>query len=497
MGYTVAEIDTVLAYYCEKSYQKYLKEYDEIVLPYSQIVDEEIKQKYAKDKVYRELEQGIQGLEIKLNTVASSRGDYIFTTFSFGVDQSEFGQMVSEVILKVRMGGQGKKGFKKQMLFPKLIFLYDEELHGAGKKLEHLFDYAAECSSKAMYPDYLSLSGDGYVAEMYKKYGRIVSAMGCRAYLSPYFERGGMYPADEADKPYFIGRFNIGAVTLHLPYIYEKAKRDGKDFYDVLDYYLEMIRNIHIRTYEYLGKMKASTNPIGFTQGGFVGGNLGYDDCIAPVLKSATASFGYTALNELCQLHYGRSIKTDNSFAVEVIDHINSKIEQFKKEDGNLYALYATPAESLVGLQVKQFRREFGIIENVSDKEYMSNGFHCHVAEKITPFEKQDAEYELFHKSNGGHITYTKYPIGYNIDAIKTIVRRGMAYGFYQGVNLALSYCDDCGYQQLDMEVCPKCHSTNLTKVERMNGYLSYSRVKGDSRLNDAKMAEIAERESM
>lgn len=117
-GYTVAEIDTVLAYYCEKSYQKYLKEYDEIVLPYSQIVDEEIKQKYAKDKVYRELEQGIQGLEIKLNTVASSRGDYIFTTFSFGVDQSEFGQMVSEVILKVRMGGQGKKGFKKQMLFP-------------------------------------------------------------------------------------------------------------------------------------------------------------------------------------------------------------------------------------------------------------------------------------------------------------------------------------------------------------------------------------------
>lgn len=178
MGYTVAEIDTVLAYYCEKSYQKYLKEYDEIVLPYSQIVDEEIKQKYAKDKVYRELEQGIQGLEIKLNTVASSRGDYIFTTFSFGVDQSEFGQMVSEVILKVRMGGQGKKGFKKQMLFPKLIFLYDEELHGAGKKLEHLFDYAAECSSKAMYPDYLSLSGDGYVAEMYKKYGRIVSAMG-------------------------------------------------------------------------------------------------------------------------------------------------------------------------------------------------------------------------------------------------------------------------------------------------------------------------------
>lgn len=127
----------------------------------------------------------------------------------------------------------------------------------------------------------------------------------------------------------------------------------------------------------------------------------------------------------------------------------------------------------------------------------MSNGFHCHVAEDITPFEKQDAEYELFHKANGGHITYTKYPIAYNLDAIKAIVRRGMRYGFYQGVNLALSYCDDCGHQELDMDTCTKCGSYNLTKVERMNGYLSYSRVKGDSRLNEAKMDEIDDRKSM
>ena len=346
-GYTVAEIDSVLSYYCEKSYKIYFEEYRKLAIELDSTISlHSLYQKaesYAKDKVYRELEQGIQGLEIKLNTVASSRGDYIFTTFSFGVDQNEFAQMVSEVILKVRMGGQGKAGFKKQMLFPKLIFLYDEELHGKNKPLEHLFDTAVQCSSKSMYPDYLSLSGDGYVADMYKKYGRIVSAMGCRAYLSPYFEKGGMFPVDETDKPYFIGRFNIGAITLHLPLIYQEAKETGKDFYEILDYYLEMIRKIHIRTYEYLGKMKASTNPIGFTQGGFVGGTLGYDDPIAPVLKSATASFGYTALNELCQLHYDKSIKEDNSFANEVIDYINSKITQFKEEDGNLYALYATP----------------------------------------------------------------------------------------------------------------------------------------------------------
>lgn len=498
MGYTVPRIDTVLAYYCEKSYARYVEEYANIVAwELGKEVENSNAHFYAIKKVRRELEQGIQGLEIKLNTVASSRGDYPFTTFTFGIDTSEFGRMVSEVILKVRMNGQGKDGYKKPVLFPKLSFLYDEALHGEGGELEYLFDIACQCSAKAMYPDYLSLTGDGYVADMYKKYGEVVSGMGCRAYLSPYYREGGMYQAHENDTPYFEGRFNIGAITLHLPLIYQEAKTTGQDFYKLLDYYLEMIRQLHIRTYEYLGKMKASTNPLGFTQGGFVGGTLKYDEPIAPVLKSATASFGFTALNELCQLHYGKSIKEDNSFANEVIDYINDRINTFKVLDGNLYALYATPAESLVGLQVKQFRERFGIIENVSDKSYMSNGFHCHVAEKITPFEKQDAEYELFHKANGGHITYTKYPISYNLQAIKTILRRGMRYGFYQGVNLALSFCDDCGYQELDMEVCTKCGSSNLTKVERMNGYLSYSRVKGDSRLNDAKMDEIADRESM
>lgn len=496
-GYTVAEVDSVLAPYCEKSYQKYRKEYLDILLQNNiENVSEEMIHAYAKQKVYRELEQGIQGLEIKLNTVGSSRGDYPFTTFSFGIDKSEFGQMVSEVILKVRKNGQGKDGFKKPVLFPKLVFIYSDELHGKGKKLEHLFDKAIACSSKAMYPDYLSVDS-GYVGDMYKKYGRVVSPMGCRAYLSPWFEKGGMNPADENDKPIFISRANIGAITLHLCLIYQEAKEKGQDFFELLDYYLEMIRKLHIRTYEYLGKMKASTNPLGYTQGGFLGGTLDYNDEIAPILKSFTASFGYTALNELCQLHYGKSIKEDNSFAVEVIDYINEKINKYKEEDGNLYALYATPAESLVGLQVKQFRKKFGIVENVSDKEYMSNGFHCHVAEDITPFEKQDAEYELFHKTNGGHITYTRYNIDYNLTAIKTTVRRGMKYGFYQGVNLALSTCEDCGHKELDMDSCPKCGSYNLTKIDRMNGYLSYSRVKGDSRLNDSKMAELKERKSM
>lgn len=154
-GFTVPNIDTVLSYYVEKSYNKYMKEiYDDLLIcgtnPSS--IDENIVKNRAMSKVRRELEQGIQGLEIKLNTVASSRGDYIFVTFSFGNDINPFAQLVSETILRVRKGGQGKKGFEKVVLFPKLCFLYDEAVHGEGKELEYLFDLAIECSSKSMYP---------------------------------------------------------------------------------------------------------------------------------------------------------------------------------------------------------------------------------------------------------------------------------------------------------------------------------------------------------
>lgn len=319
----------------------------------------------------------------------------------------------------------------------------------------------------------------------------------CRAFLSPWFEKGGMNPLDDDDKPIFVGRFNIGAVTLNLIMIYQEAKLRGRDFYEELDKYLEMIRKLHIRTYSYLGEMKASTNPLAYCEGGFYGGHLKPDDKIKPLLKSATASFGITGLNELQRLHNGKSLVEDNTFTKEVMEYINSKVEQFKNEDGNLYAIYGTPAESLCGLQIQQFRKRYGIIEGVSDKSYTSNSFHCNVSEDITPIEKQDREKEFWDLFNGGKIQYVRYPFGYNTEAIKTLVRRAMDLGFYEGVNLALSYCDDCGHREENMEVCPACGSTNLTKIDRMNGYLSYSRVKGDTRLNDAKMDEIRDRRSM
>ena len=512
-GYTVPSTDLLLSYYCLKSYEFYKKQLVEDAYAIadeptvgSLVFSEKGLHERAMQKVRRELEQGIQGLEIKLNTVASSRGDYPFVTFSVGAYedlpegslQREFAKMACEVIFETRKKGQGKPGFEKPVLFPKLNFFYIDNLHGEGQEDEYLFDLACECSAKCMYPDFISLTGEGYIPSMYKKYKRPISLMGCRASLSPWYEEGGMYPAHEDDKPVFVGRFNIGAVSLHLPLIYQEAKTTGQDFYDLLDYYLEMIRGIHIRTYEYLAKMKASTNPLGYTQGGFIGGNLDYDQEIGlEFLRPMTASFGITALNELCELHYQKSIREDNSFAIEVMEHINKRVQEYKEADHWLYAVYGTPAESLVGLQVKQFRKRFGIIENVSDRDYVSNSFHCNVREDMTPFEKQDRENEMWDYFNGGKIQYTKYPINYNLKAIKDIVRRGMKLGLYQGVNLALSFCDSCGHEELNMNECPVCGSKDITKIDRMNGYLSYSRVKGESRLNEAKMSEIDDRVSM
>ena len=329
-GFTLPRIDSVLAPYAEKSYKIYYNEYLDIVTQTMDIADDIViskdsidimANKYAENKVRRDFEQGFQSWEYIFNTVGSSRGDYPFIAISFGVDTSRWGIMATEVCLEVRKKGQGKKGFEKTVLFPKLNFLYDKELHGKGKPYEYLYDKAIECSSKAMYPDFLSLTGEGYIPSIYKKYGKVISLMGCRASLSPWFERGGIEPADENDTPIF------------------------------LDYYLELIRKLHKKTYAYLSEKKASTNPLMFMQGGLLGGNLKANDKIESILPAMTMSFGITALNELNRLYNGKSIYEDGEFPLEVMKYINEKINEFKKEDKILYAIYGTP-KTLGGVKV-------------------------------------------------------------------------------------------------------------------------------------------------
>ena len=501
-GFTIPEIDKLFAPYAEKSYQLYLKDYLDIkgVSSIEELSDDDKKlaDEFATNKVRREFEQGFQSWEMKFNSVASSRGDYPFTAITFGLGTGKWETMASSSAMKVRKNGQGNEGFKHPVLFPKLSFFYDEELHGEGKELEWLFDEAIACSMKTMYPDFISLSGDGYAPSMYRKYGVAISRMGCRAQTSPWYIRGGMEPADEDDKPVYDGRFNMGAISLHFSMIAAKAKKEDKDFFDVLKYYLDMVRGIHIRTVEFLSHKKAGINPLGFCQGGFYGGHFHPDEEIGrDFLKPMTISFGVIGLNEASVFVTGKSIHEDNSWAIKVMKYINEYADKYKKEDGILYAVYGTPGESLVATQALQFKKKYGVIKNVSDREYVTNSFHCHVSADITPIEKQNIEYPMFHLCNGGNIGYGRLRSNYNFDAFKAITKRAMNLGFYWGNNQQLNFCEHCGKEFIDADVCPHCGSTSLTRITRMSGYLSYESIRGKTMYSDSKLSEFKERKSM
>ena len=237
-------------------------------------------------------------------------------------------------------------------------------------------------------------------------------------------------------------------------------------------------------------------------QGGFYGGYLDRNDNIAPLLKSATVSFGITALHELQELYNQKSLVEDGAFALDVMKYINQKAAEFQKEDHILYTVYGTPAESLCGRQVKLFRKKYGTIENVSDRDYFSNSFHCHVSEDIDPIEKQDYEARFWDYANGGKIQYIRFNTPYNTEALEAIVLHAMELGLYEGINISLAYCNSCGFQWSNglserATCCPKCESEEITMIERMCGYIAFTKVHGETRLNDAKMAEIADRISM
>lgn len=316
----------------------------------------------------------------------------------------------------------------------------------------------------------------------------------CRAYLSPWRD-------PETDKYITIGRCNIGAVSLNLPLIFKEAKESHIDFKSNLMYYLRLIRGFLRKRYDIIKHTKCSTNPMAYTQGGLYKGNLKLDDEVGDLVNYMTASFGITALDELNHLAVGKSLKEDSRYAELVMQFISGVVNDFKEEDGYLYALYGTPAESLCGTQAQQYHeycKENNYEDEFEGKSYFTNSFHLNVSEDVTPFEKQDKEFRLFHMIGGGHIQYVRIDKPRNLKAITNLILRGMDMGFYQGVNFDAAYCEDCGRRSFNVgNTCPNCGSHNLSVISRVCGYLGYSNIHGKSRMNDAKMDEIRDRKSM
>lgn len=334
-GFTLPELDKVLLPYVLKSYQRYLSDFDN-------------NKDKANAATIRELEQGFQALELKLNTVPSSRGDFAFTTITFGqwnlnepTDNKYWLNMIGSVILKVR-----QKGYDGvPVVFPKLVFLYDKNLIDHDSYASELFNEAVKCSSKCMYPDYLSLTGNieqNQVGMEYHLYNKIINPMGCRAYLSHWVD-------PKTNKVVTVGRCNIGVVSLNIPLIIAIAKKEfstnwKESFWNLLSDRLQVIREFLCKRYEIIRHTKASTNPLAFTQGGFYNGYRQPDEEIGDLTDYMTASFGITALNEATVLWCGKSLYEDKAiFANKVIDFILAKMAKYKEQDHHLYALYGTP----------------------------------------------------------------------------------------------------------------------------------------------------------
>lgn len=495
-GMTVPEIDGILLPYCKKTLAKARVEISNYTSEKDKINE------YAWAQLYTELRQGFQALELKLNSIASARGDYPFSTISFGSwnsidDRTEEDDKILEAICKAILDQRIKGHGGLPVVFPKLIYLWDESLISNNKRAESVFNACVECCAKRQYPDMISLTGDPENNDIARQFrdskGKcVISAMGCRAFLSPWKNDKGELVA--------VGRCNIGVVSMNIPLLVAIAKKEHPNnfreaFWEVLANRMDVVRDFLRKRYDTIAKTPASTNPIMFTQGGFYNGYRKPDEPIGDLINYMTASFGYIGLNEATILWEGETIRQDRSFGLQVLRFIADRIEKYKKEDGYLYAFYSTPAESYQGTAAKQYEaythdKRFG--------DYFTNSFHMRVDEDITPFEKQNLEEPLFKIPAGGRIQYVRVDNPENIEAVRALLIRGLKKGFYQGINFDQVFCNDCGKESTNsLNKCPHCGSTNINVISRVTGYLGYTKVNGGSRMNDALLANVHDRKSM
>ena len=470
-GFSVGDFDTVFAKYAERTYEKALAYFME------ETGDEVMAERLAEKTTMREIEQGYQAVETKLNTISNALGQTPFVTISFGLDTSRWGREVSKAVLRTRLEGLGE--MKTTAVFPKLVLLHRKEISdGVNADIKQL---GVECSRKRLYPDWLSLD-EGYLKEVYERSGKAITPMGCRAFLSPFMD---------GDEEIYQGRGNVGAVTLNLP-LYALEAENEKAFYEMIDKYSEMVFAIHRMTYERVSASKGSTNPLFYCEGG-AWRSVGYDEEIRPIVEAFTASLGFIGLEETVAALYGGTLEEHVEKGTAIVGYLKEKVDAARTRDKHLYALYATPGESLIERFQNINRGRHGVVEGVTDKAYMSNSFHQHVTRKHIAPRKMLLEKPMFDISTGGRIQYCEFPHSVDHRALRQNIDFAMKLGFYHGVNIEASTCQGCGHQG-EFECCPRCGSTDVTSVNRCCGYLSYSKVKGKTRYNEGKRAEIRDR---
>lgn len=457
-GFTIPEIDTVLAKYAEKSYQSNLKF---ILDKFGDIANEDIMEtleQAAYDMTVRELEQGFQGFETKLNTISNSLGQIPFVTITFGLDTTQWGREISKAILNVRIKGIGEN--KSTAVFPKLSFLHRKEINGSPESPNYdIKQLGIQCSRLRLYPDWLSLDS-GNLAEVYERSNQVVSGMGCRAYLSPFW--------DEQGNEIYTGRSNIGAVTLNLPKIGLESKGDWNKFFDLIDKYSDIVFAIHEDYYTKISKTKGSSNPLYFCEGG-AWTKVGYDEEVGKIYEASTASLGYIGIYETLK---AMDVPKEEylKYGTKIVAYLKKLTEKATINYNHLYALYSTPAESLCYRFQKINRKDYGVIKDVTDREYITNSFHVPVWEDVSVPEKIAFEAPFHKLATGGRISYNEFVYGVDNSVLEQAINFAMEKGMYYGVNVVAGTCNQCGYSGDFHDNCPKCGTHDITVVTRVCG---------------------------
>ena len=464
-GCSADRIDELLAPYAKKNYEKHLKDAKKW------IEDSDKQEQYAREKTRKDIYDAMQSLEYEVNTLFTSNGQTPFVTFGFGLGRTDLEREIQKAILKIRIKGLGAS--HRTAIFPKLVFtlkrgvnLYSEDPNYDIKQL------ALECATKRMYPDVLSYD------KIIELTGSFKVPMGCRSFLQGWKDENG----EEVNS----GRMNLGVVTLNLPRIAIESGGDFEKFWRIFDERTKIVKDALVFRVNRTKEALPTNAPILYQYGAF-GKRLSPEDSVDEAFKNrrATVSFGYIGLYEVGTVFYGGSWENNpeaKEFTISIVRKMKELCEDWSNEFGYHFSVYSTPSESLTDRFCRLDKEKFGVIENITDKEYYTNSFHYDVRKNPTPFEKLDFEKDYVKAgATGGFIHYCEYPVlQQNPKALEAVWDYAYDRVGYLGTNTPIDRCYKCGFEG-DFEPtekgfkCPNCENANprtCDVVKRTCGYL-------------------------
>ncbi len=477
-----------LGKYLRRSKEKFRKHYEEI---FPDITGEEM-EKLLADRIQEELRAGVQTIQYQINTLMTTNGQSPFVTLFLYLDKDdeyieENAMIIMEILRQRYEGIKNEKGVYITPAFPKLVYVLDEHNCLKGGKYDYVTELAVKCSSKRLYPDYISAKK---MRENYE--GNVFSPMGCRSFLSPWKDEKGNYK--------FEGRFNQGVVSINLPQIALAAEGDEEKFWKLMDERLQLCFEALMCRHNALKGVKSDVSPIHWQYGAIA--RLDKGETIDKLLYGgySSISLGYIGLYEVTKLMTGEPQTTPKGeeFALRVMNRLREATDKWKAETNIGFALYGTPAESLCYRFARIDKEKYGTVKDVTDKGYYTNSYHVDVREHIDAFSKFAFEAQFQKISSGGCISYVEIPnMQHNLEAMREVVKFIYDNIQYAEFNTKSDYCHVCGY---DGEIminddneweCPNCHNKDHRKMNvtrRTCGYL------GENFWNLGKTKEIKAR---